>query len=581
MGYEEMRTSSRAEIFPRGPLPEWIAAETFFSLVSRIHGLWGCQHAWQVCEWLLGQRRAPNYHDLPGALDAFCVATGHVYGDTRTIALERTLLRFYQPFLDEGMVRKSVDQMGSASVAHLKFRIGVLTGGMRANHPLKACPECMASDVTEHGCPTWHLDHQYPCVWFCPKHGVPLRVSTRKSTGVGRFQWAVPRLTELMTPPSFAETGPQAEMLRLGQMTATLIESSPVGGLADSRTSARFLRRLQDLGWRSAAGRMNVQVLRPALRDYLQRLQGLPELSRTADSMEDMAGSLANMLVRPRPAVHPVKTLLAIHFLFDDYGDYAGCESDASGGNACSVEPQVSKDEECGTRQVVQHGLDQGSSMREIARVSGLAVGTVQAWAAKLGVESQRRPKLVKEAVRRALLERLRHGEDKSTAAAACGVSVQVVTRLLRSVPGLRQAWSSARHSKRKEECRLAWHQHCIAGAGAGVNFVRALVPEVYAWLYRNDRAWLNANKPASLPPLTRRRTVDWGRRDEELRRSVLVAANKLREAGRDGPLRLWEIYQRVPELKARLSSLPKLPLTRQALWLVLEDRQTSRSTLI
>src|SRR3546814_14840989 len=61
--------------------------------------------------------------------------------------------------------------MSGASVAHLKFRLGLLTSRFRANHPLKACPACMTKDLDDHQTTYWRLDHQFPGVWHCPVHG--------------------------------------------------------------------------------------------------------------------------------------------------------------------------------------------------------------------------------------------------------------------------------------------------------------------------------------------------------------------------------------------------------------------------
>lgn len=51
-----------------------------------------------------------------------------------------------------------------------------------------------------------------------------------------------------------------------------------------------------------------------------------------------------------------------------------------------------------------------------------------------------------------------------------------------------------------------------------------------YTWLYRNDRAWLDAHKPAPLPQRSRSLPVDWAARDERLSGLVREAALRLME---------------------------------------------------
>lgn len=74
----------------------------------------------------------------------------------------------------------------------LKYQLGMLTSRFRANHPLKACPQCMRDDSSLYGSPYWHLTHQLPGVWVCPSHGHILLTCDAKSTGIGRFIWVLP-----------------------------------------------------------------------------------------------------------------------------------------------------------------------------------------------------------------------------------------------------------------------------------------------------------------------------------------------------------------------------------------------------
>jgi hypothetical protein len=87
-----------------------------------------------------------------------------------------------------------------------------------------------------------------------------------------------------------------------------------------------------------------------------------------------------------------------------------------------------------------------------------------------------------------------------------------------------------------------------------------------YAWLYRNDRAWLIEQSPprtARLPD-GRKSAVRWDDRDRQLSSEVQAVAAQLAAGG--GPVKLWQIYQALPQLKSKLSALDRLPLTARAL---------------
>lgn len=178
-------------------MPAWLPDETLFSLASRWHRLAGAPRAATTSLRLFGSAQAGTRHDFPSGLTHFAQASSGCWGDEHQLATRHTLLKFYQPFLPDVLCGDLIQQMAGPSIAHLKFKLGLLTSRFRAHHPLKACPLCMQSDRDQFGWPYWHLSHQYPGVWVCPIHGVPLQETTQKSTGVGRFLWHLPDETTL------------------------------------------------------------------------------------------------------------------------------------------------------------------------------------------------------------------------------------------------------------------------------------------------------------------------------------------------------------------------------------------------
>lgn len=131
----------------RVPLLQWLPGETFYSLCSRHHRFSGHPVSAYTTKSLFGHRHGGNQHDFPSRLDAFVERVEGVHGDAEHIARKRTLLKFYAPFNRPSAIEDAVASMRSTSVAHLKYKLGILTSRFRAHHPLKACPACMAADV--------------------------------------------------------------------------------------------------------------------------------------------------------------------------------------------------------------------------------------------------------------------------------------------------------------------------------------------------------------------------------------------------------------------------------------------------
>ena len=97
---------------------------------------------------------------------------------------------------------------------------------------------------------------------------------------------------------------------------------------------------------------------------------------------------------------------------------------------------------------------------------------------------------------------------------------------------------------------------------------MRQLDPRTYMWLYRNDRAWLDAHKPDPLPVSQRPRpsVVDWEARDEQLRGLVREAALRLMEERGVRHIHFWHLCQQIPDLRAKQASLRRLPRTLEAI---------------
>lgn len=557
------------------PLLTWLPDETLFSLCSRHHRLWGYSAAWQTAKVLFGGRRVGVHHDLPSGLDDFSARTGGILGRPAEIATKRTLLRFYRPFEEEHDIEAAVQTMRGRSVANLKFRLGLLTSRFRANHPLKACPECMKVDLASHGWMYWRIDHQYPGVWACPRHRCWLRVSTMKSTGVERFLWHLPDdagLTPVTLQPRQATTD---AVMRLAGNVVTLIEQATgAGGLQLQHVRPALIQQAEGNGWVTRAGSLRMQQAAPAYLDYCAALRIVPELAALPSSLAEAEMQLGRLLHRVPRDTHPLRILIAIDWLFGDASAFLGGEMHAEMGDqdaastsesGCGGAPQGLAD---GRKQQVLDLVSAGVSVTAAAAEVGVAVATAMAWLAAAGIAIPRRPKILTAEVFALLVKELRTGMDKSEAARKFGVSVVTITRVLRTVVGLQSAWHAARFARARSEARAEWLKALEQYPGLGTKLLRATVPSAYAWLYRNDRSWLADHPPESpsRDPAPRSGSVRWDERDASLSKCVLDAALDLSRSGPGKPVRLWQLYQAVPELKAKLSALDRLPLTRRAI---------------
>lgn len=570
---------------PPFSLLPWLPGETLFSLCSRHHRLWGHGLSWPSTQALFGSKRLGTQHDFPSGLREFTERTTGLLGVSSDIARSRTLLAFYRPFLPEQEIAYAVACMEGASVAHLKFRLGLLTSRFRANHPLKACRSCIQADLEAHGWLYWHKVHQYPGVWVCPQHGELLQVSTLKSTGVERFQWHLPDPGTLI--PFLVDVSGESriQLTRLAELVSLLVDSGEGDGWLSAPVIQSALRsRMSERGWVTPSGQLR---LPDAAQEFLvlsRTLRSVSELQTLACSVEEAKTQIGRLLRPMRSGTHPLRWLTAIAWLFDSAHDFKRellhCMAPETIPSQVAEVPvgTVAIDVLQRSRTSVLKLIQQGCSITTAARRADVDVATAMAWAAASGLAVKRRPKVLKPEILRALMADLCKGADKATVALRYGVSIVTVTRILRTEAGLHLTWRSACLEIAQTRARDAWLQALNGHRTLGTKFMRALEPAAYAWLYRNDRLWLEAHKPEAGVTLRASSTSSarWDERDLTLSQKVQQATVALL-MGRGKKLKLWEIYQVVTELKPKLAVLDRMPLTRRALDLALAGRRAPR----
>lgn len=579
------------QLFESSPLLDWLPDETLFSLVSRNHCLSGHDVGWRTSQLLFGSRQEGIHHDLPNGLAVFSERTGDQLGTAETIARDRTLLRYYGVFLSPSDEQEAVLALSGNSVAHLKFRLGLLTSRFRANHPLKACPACMAADALEHGWAYWHLEHQFPGVWWCNTHGTPLRESLLKSTGVHRFLWHLPRIDALRELPQqicHPTDGTMASLSSLARTTIDLVAATNPCELNPDYLYRVYRSELTQRGWVTDGGHLRLSVIAASFLEYSQLHRFIPSLDALPATIQESKAQIGRLLRPMSSGTHPLRHILIIDWLFGHAATFLDLYRALPGNLDLALDGKkpgiVSTQEDDKFAEInsklIQLMKTEGKSARATAQLLGVDTATIMVWAAKCGIEVLRRPKILKDELRSLLIASLRCGMDKGEAAQTYGISIGTVTQVLRSEIGLHEAWKQYRKEQERIKAREGWYNLLAEHENIGIKLLRALNPAIYIWLYRHDWQWLQQNLPVcGKGKGAAGGRVDWDQRDIALSAAVEAAALAISVSNGRSPIRLWQLYQQVPELKAKLSVLARLPLTQRVIERTLNRRSTKSYT--
>ncbi|WP_287881872.1 TnsD family Tn7-like transposition protein [Aquitalea sp.] len=550
------------------PLPN----ETLFSWCSRYHRLAANGLDRKTCLQLFGHHQTGAAHDFPARVGILAARTKGALGTASEIIQQRTLLPFYLPFRPEILGRQAEQALCGEGIGHLKYRLGLLTSGLGAAHPLKACVSCITEDLTLHGWAYWRRSHQLPGVWLCPRHHEPLQVSPLKLDQVARFSWGLPTQA-CCAPISCLEglnSGQAAWLFQLGTLSTALLDCVPGQFDDPARISQTVRDRLRSRGMAHPAGRIRWSMVEPVLAQMAMEMACLPELNHQSDPV-----LLRNQLLRllsGRALTHPLRYLLWIATWFDDLADFQRAYDDVY-----AVTAPVDRSEAGAV--TIRHGpseqqqvllqANRGSiSLSAAAKQAGVSYATMAVWASRQAIEPSRRPKKVSPSMWEQMVIELRSGAEKEAVALEFDVSVVTVTRILRTAPGLQDHWHAVKHEQRRSAARHAWEQIAGLHAYMGLKALRRLQPAAYAWLYRNDRDWLNACA-RSLPKRVAGNHA--AKRIENADERMAAALKQL--ANHNATLQAWTLdalKRSIPRIEKAIHSPERWPLTIKALAFIL-----------
>lgn len=554
----------------------WLPDELLFSLASRFHSISGDPLASSTCLKLFGHARRGSQHDLPCRIDEFVFRTSGMFGSAEEIIYRHTLLPFYLPFRAPTDATDAIEAMRGDMIGSLKYRLGLLTSRFRAHHPLRACPVCMLKDRDEFGVAYWHLSHQYPGVWVCIHHFACLKEARVKANGVGRFLWHLPEEESLLPTVQDEASESLLDLLRRLAIASRALATLSVGFTFDvERLVELYACELKERGMTTANGRIRLEEAGNDFLKVVLPLRLVPEFATLPITVEASKQQLGRLLRMPRTGTHPLRHLLVIIWLFGTWdafwekylsrdADFQPLANIDDTGLIGAIPGSSDLDQE----ELVRLVTAEGYSVTKAARTLGIDVMTAMAWAAKAGINTVRRPKILKPGIRERLIKDLKCGEDKETVAKRYGISVQTITTTLRTEPGLQQAWHDARFEIARVKARHDWSEAASLNPTLGIKAIRLIEPAAYAWLYRNDRQWLRYSL-SQLPkiPRSNHARIEWDQRDQALAQSVRETRLRiLSQAGNRKLVTLQQLYQHLPELRAKLSRLERLPLTRQAI---------------
>lgn len=516
---------------------KWLEDETFFSVCSRQHVIWGNIEASTTSRLLFGSPEIRSAHDFPHSLNTLPSNISSVLGDPDSIICRHTILPLFFPFQSREHVQAAMAALKGPQLGSIKYRLGLVTGRFGAEHPLKACSACMEADIDAHGVAYWHLAHQYPGVIVCPTHQLWLQESTRNRQWSGRFQWALPEKVTLRSWPCATEPIVQQALL---QFATSILDFAAVGTCKSFNplvVTSVYRSALREMGFRNSVS----QKAAPSLAEYASLLQPYHPLTSLPTTAQEACAYIGQLTRSPHGHCHPLKHLVMITWLFGRVSAFIEAYDREEAGWERATSPPT----------------------EEFDQDTPLARPPVSASAAPRMLK----PKTLKPPIRAEMLRLLGQGVPKDDVCAQFKITISTINKLLRAEPAIKQAWVEARFSNTLLEHRADWMSLIDKHPNSSAKVIRAEDPKLYAWLYRNDKAWL-IQETTKLPSgrIGNNSKIDWERRDQEL---AEIIATKLQHGlfgNEDSERGVKDIFILNPTLSSCLQKRDQYPRTRALL---------------
>lgn len=581
--------------FPK-PYPD----EILYSILARYHLRSGNLALKLTLRDLFNSNHAIATVDLPCNLTAIAANLSLISAITvQDLIQHHTLYPFYAAFLPRERSQQVFAAMQSEQGGGIHGTVGIRASTVRVPKFFRFCPQCIQSDWKQYGELYWHRLHQVPGVLVCPDHAELLHSSSVPLQGFNRHEYRATSFDNCVTNQIHQGFSDRSLEL-LGQLSRDvqflLTNELPARDL--NWFSKQYIALLTEQGLATATGQVNQRQLIDRFL-YFYGHQVLAALDSTVDSSRDQ-NWLSSIVRKHRKAFHPIRHLLVIRFLgvsiahfFRDDRNYqpfgAGPWLCLNAAAQHYLKPVVTRLEisrcydakkpvgtfscSCGF-VYCRTGPDQTEADRyRIGKIK--AVG--QVW--------QRKLKRIVEVERSGLRETARR----------LNVDPNTVTRYVKLL-GLTPSWQPVQPEELWEEerspapkidpkavraeHRATWKRLQRQHPHASKTELRQFASACYAWLYRNDRAWLNQNSPSLRQPVAQNHRVDWPSRDAQILVEVQQAVQKLLMAEKPLRITITRVAKSIGQLALIEQHLDKLPLTQAYLDSVtecIEDFQIRR----
>ncbi|MET3698390.1 TniQ protein [Bacillus oleivorans] len=550
-----------------GWFPKIYDGELLYSILARYYKQSPHMSVRETLSELFGDTRTLLSTDFPSNLE-FLEKQLRLFGISYLeILYKYTPFHYFTSFIEQSQKEKIIREIKTSYRKNVHMLIGSVASTVKELKYFRFCPTCLEEDFRNNGESYWRISHQLPSVLICPIHKTHLFYSALLFRS---------KNMELITPSSYnCVSSPRNRCIRenltlrkiellysIALESTNLLSNNISISSADISNFYKIL--LEAKGYTSLSGRVKQYELYTDFMSFYGK--EILEILQSVPSSEEGSCWLRAITRKQRKSFHPIRHILLLKFLGEkvcrieamDYSSPFG-----KGPFPCLNPAADHYKQLVVTDLLVKRCSDTGKPI-------GVFTCSCEFQYTRLGPDRTNEDKFtyrfVRDYGRLWKIRVIEYIEEKKYSyrktAQLLKVDVGTVVKYYKQ----QTQGVIKRHSTLTNNMLLEYRNTWITTKHANPTYtkteLRKLIPNVYTWLYRNDREWLDKNSPSIKKTHVNKR-VDWDKRDEEILNLLKDFMDNLDDSSK--PIRVTKRYLAVSINKLSLieNQINKLPLTK------------------
>jgi Tn7-like transposition protein D/TniQ len=430
-----------------------------------------------------------------------------------------TPLRYFTTFIEESQCNIIINEIKYQKSKNVQMLTGLVANSIKELKFFKYCPICLENDLESNGESFWRVSHQLPGVLFCSEHQSLLL----DSTVIFRYSNA-----QLLTPTRVtcksSENTNKFSAYETDLLIKVSIESKKLllnkSIINVSSLTQKYKEFLREKGYLTFKGNVKQRELYSDFISFyglnmLDTLQSIP-------TSEEGSCWLKSITRKHRKSFHPLRHILFLIFLEKEISDLTTSEYNGPFGKGpfpCLNRAANHYKKLVVSNLSIKRCTDTGLPLGIFACTCGFQytrIGPDKSGEDKFHFRYVRSYGEVWKNKLIDYIDNKKYSFRKT--ARILEVDVGTIIKYYR-MPNkeINESTFKLGADLVRERYRLSWIGTKQENPHWSKTQLRRANSNVYIWLYRNDKNWLNNNSPTKFKHSTKNLRVDWNQRDQEL----------------------------------------------------------------